>query len=122
MAVNVSAMAESAPRGFSLATEVADWLVRRGVPFRDAHEITGAVVTHCVSRGIELHEVDDSNLRSISPHLSPEVREVLTVTGALAGRTTPGSAGPKAVTVQLSGIGTQMADWRTWAATSVVPR
>jgi len=121
MSVNASVMADSAPRGFSLATEIADWLVRQGVPFRDAHEITGAVVARCAAKGIELHQIADDDLASISEHLTPAVREVLTVEGALAGRTTPGSTGPKAVTAQLSDIGDRVAHWRSWADTSVIP-
>nr|WP_221446868.1 argininosuccinate lyase [Microbacterium thalassium] len=80
-------MAELAPQGFSLATDVAEWLVKRGVPFRDAHEISGHMVRVCEERGIELHEVDDASLAEISPHLSPEVREVLTIEGSVASRT-----------------------------------
>ncbi|GAA4892508.1 argininosuccinate lyase [Stackebrandtia albiflava] len=121
MKVNTDVMADSAPRGFSLATEIADWLVRRGVPFRDAHEVTGAVVAHCGKLGIELDEISDSDLAGISEHLTPQVREVLSVEGALAGRTTPGSTGPTAVRSQLAVVGTALAEWRVWADTKVVP-
>src|SRR3954451_6106024 len=55
-------MAALAPQGFSLATDVADWLVRRGIPFRDAHEISGQLVRLCEERGIELDEVTDAML------------------------------------------------------------
>ncbi|GAA1670926.1 argininosuccinate lyase [Glycomyces endophyticus] len=105
----------SAPKGFSLATEIADWLVRQGIPFRSAHEIAGACVAHCESRGIELHEIDDADLASISPHLDPSVKAVLDVDGALAGRTTPGSTGPKAVADQLARVRDLTASWRAWS-------
>ncbi len=59
-------MAELAPQGFSLATDVADWLVRRGVPFRDAHEISGALVKLCEREGIGLDEATDEMLSSVS--------------------------------------------------------
>ncbi len=91
-------MAELAPQGFSLATDVAEWLVKRGVPFRDAHEISGHMVRVCEERGIELHEVDDASLAEISPHLSPEVREVLTIEGSVASRT--GAGGTAGVRVE----------------------
>ena len=79
-------MAASAPEGFSLATDVADWLVRRHVPFRDAHEITGALVALAEQRGVALEELGDDDLASVSPHLEPQVREVLTVAGSIASR------------------------------------
>ena len=90
-------MAELAPLGFSLATDVADWLVRRGVPFRDAHEISGSLVRLCEEHGIELHEATDEQLASISPSLTPEVREVLTVQGSVASRSGTGGTAPERV-------------------------
>ena len=60
-----------APQGFSLATDVAEWLVREGVPFRVAHEVAGACVRECEGRGIELWDLSDDDLAAISPHLTP---------------------------------------------------
>ena len=57
----------SRPQGFSLATDVADWLVRRQVPFREAHEISGALVRFCEEHGLELHEPSDEQYASVSP-------------------------------------------------------
>src|SRR3712207_332530 len=94
MRVDEERMAADAPRGYTLATEVAEWLVRRGVPFREAHEITGKLVVICAARDCGLHEVTDEDLAAISPHLTPDVRDVLSVSGALAARITPGSTGP----------------------------
>ena len=79
-------MAELAPQGFSLATDVAEWLVKRHVSFRDAHEITGSLVKYAETHGLDLHEVDDAGLQSISSHLVPEVREVLTIHGSVTSR------------------------------------
>lgn len=93
-------MALLAPQGFSLATDVADWLVRQGVPFRDAHEISGALVRLCEKAGIELDEVDDAQLASVSPHLTPEVRGVLTVAGSIASRSGAGGTAPDRVAEQ----------------------
>ena len=64
-------MAELAPQGFSLATDVAEWLVREGVPFRVAHEVAGACVRRCEELGCELDELTDAQLAEISPHLTP---------------------------------------------------
>ena len=72
---NTERMAELAPQGFSLATDVAEWLVREGVPFRDAHEVAGACVRRCEELGIELRELTDEQLAEISPALTPEVRD-----------------------------------------------
>jgi argininosuccinate lyase len=112
MTVRVDRLAASAPVGFSLATEVADWLVRQGVPFRDAHEITGQLVALCSLRECELNEVSDDDLQSISPHLTPDVRQVLTVRSALAARITPGSTGPGPVADQLASVIEQLSDWK----------
>ena len=62
-------MAELAPQGFSLATDVADQLVRQGVPFRDAHEIAGALVQFCEAHGLELDEPTDADYAAIDPRL-----------------------------------------------------
>ncbi len=93
-------MAHLAPQGFSLATDVAEWLVKRGVPFRDAHEISGSLVKLCEERGIELGEVTDAMLASVSPELSPEVRGVLTVEGSVASRDGIGGTAPVRVAEQ----------------------
>jgi argininosuccinate lyase len=122
MTVRVDRLAAAAPAGYSLATEVAEWLVREGVPFREAHEVTGALVALCVARECGLDEVSDEDLAAVSPHLNPQVRSVLSVRGALASRTAPGSTGPGPVADQLSGVQDTVEGWREWAATRVVPR
>ncbi|GEP48826.1 argininosuccinate lyase [Microbacterium saccharophilum] len=93
-------MAALAPEGFSLATDVAEWLVKRGVPFRDAHEVSGALVQACESRGIGLEDADDELLEKVSAHLTPAVREVLTVDGSVSSRTGAGGTAPVRVTEQ----------------------
>jgi len=93
-------MAELAPQGFSLATDVAEWLVKRGVPFRDAHEISGALVQACEQRGIELHDADDALLAEVSPQLTPAVREVLSIQGSVASRDGVGGTAPVRVDEQ----------------------
>ena len=94
-------MAELAPQGFSLATDVAEWLVREGVPFRVAHEVAGACVQRCEELGIELGELTDAQLAALSPHLTPAVRDVLTVEGSVASRDGRGGTAPGRVAEQL---------------------
>jgi argininosuccinate lyase len=97
-------MAELAPQGFSLATDVAEWLVRQGVPFREAHEITGALVAFCEQNDLALDETSDEQLRAVSPLLTPEVRSVLTVGGSIASRDGVGGTAPNRVAEQLAAL------------------
>ena len=94
-------LAELAPQGFSLATDVAEWLVRQNVPFRTAHEVAGACVRRCEELGIELHELDDAELAGISPALTPAVRSVLTAEGSVSSRRDRGGTAPDRVREQL---------------------
>ncbi|KQV26723.1 argininosuccinate lyase [Yonghaparkia sp. Root332] len=102
-------MAELAPQGFSLATDVADWLVRQGVPFREAHEISGALVAHCERAGLELHEPSDADYAAIDPRLTGEVRAVLTVEGSIASRSGAGGTAAVAVAAQRAHLGERLA-------------
>ncbi|MGN6324897.1 argininosuccinate lyase [Pseudolysinimonas sp.] len=95
-------MAALAPEGFSLATDVADWLVRRGVPFREAHEISGSLVRFCEERGLALDEPSDADYAAIDPRLTGEVRTVLTVAGSIAARDRRGGTAPARVAEQLA--------------------
>ena len=113
---NTERMAELAPQGFSLATDVAEWLVRRGVPFREAHEISGACVRRCDDLGVELDGLSDDQFAEISPHLTSEVREVLTVDGSIRSRQARGGTSPKRVAEQLEEIATVVAEHRAWLA------
>ncbi|MFG1820553.1 argininosuccinate lyase [Kribbella sp. NPDC049174] len=99
---NTSRLEELAPQGFSLATDIAEWLVRQKVPFRVAHEVAGACVQECEKRGIELWDLTDSDLAAISPELTPDVRSVLTVEGSLASRNTRGGTAGERVAEQLT--------------------
>lgn len=109
-------MASLAPQGFSLATDVAEWLVRRGVPFRVAHEVAGACVRVCEERGVELWDLSDEDLAAISAHLTPGVREVLSVDGSLASRDGVGGTAPARVAEQLDQARTKAAQLREWAS------
>ncbi len=102
MRFDTERMAELAPQGFSLATDVAEWLVRQGVPFRDAHEVTGALVAFCETNDLALDGVSDQQLATISPVLTAEVRDVLTVEGSIASRNGVGGTAPERVSEQLA--------------------
>jgi argininosuccinate lyase len=91
-----------APQGYALATDIAEWLVRQGVAFRVAHEVAGACVRECEGRGIELWELSDADLTAVSPHLTPSVREVLSVAGSLASRDARGGTAPVRVGEQMA--------------------
>ncbi len=91
-----------APQGFSLATDVAEWLVREGVPFREAHEVAGACVRRCEELGCDLPDLSDDQLAEVSAHLTPRVRDVLTVEGSVASRTGRGGTAPHRVREQVA--------------------
>ncbi len=101
-------MAMAAPQGFSLATEIADYLVRAHIPFAHAHEAAGKCVALCESTGQQLHQLTDAEFASIHPALLPDVREVLTVHGALESRTTIGGTSPQSFKNQISNLTTRV--------------
>jgi argininosuccinate lyase len=105
-------MAELAPQGFSLATDVAEWLVRQGVPFRDAHELAGACVRRCEELGCDLPDLGDDDLAAISSSLTPDVRSVLTVEGSVGSRSGRGGTAPVRVAEQLAELRSAIADHR----------
>jgi argininosuccinate lyase len=97
-------MATLAPLGYTLATDVAEWLVRQGVPFRVAHEAAGAAVKAAESRGVGLEELADDELAAIHPGLTAEVRDVLTIEGSVNSRDARGGTAPTQVAKQLNVI------------------
>jgi argininosuccinate lyase len=94
-------MEQLASQGFSLATDLADWLVRQRVPFAEAHEIAGSAVRYCESRGLQLSGLTLAQLAEISAKLHPEVLTVLTVNGSIASRDGRGGTAPAQVRQQL---------------------
>ena len=99
---DASRMRQAAGGGFALATDMADWLVRQGVPFARAHEITGAAVRYCESQGVDLTDLDAAQLAAIDPALTPEVLGVLTLDGSVASRDGRGGTAPARVAEQLA--------------------
>src|ERR1700742_5323936 len=106
----------SASAGFTLATDLAEYLVQRGVPFREAHEIVGHLVVWCQVNDVALDEVSDEDLAKVSPHLTPDVRAVLTVEGALAARKGFGGTAPERVAEQLIALRATVDSGAAWAA------
>ncbi|WP_311210593.1 MULTISPECIES: argininosuccinate lyase [unclassified Aeromicrobium] len=102
-------MAALAPQGFALATDVAEWLVREGVPFRVAHELSGACVQECERRGIELWDLSDDDFARISPHLTPGVRSVLSLEGSISSRDGRGGTALVRVAEQLAEVRARVA-------------
>jgi len=107
-------MAELAPAGYTLATDIAEWLVRQGVPFRVAHEAAGACVRAAEARGVGLDELTDAEFAAVDPALTPQVREVLTVQGSIASRNSRGGTAGVRVVEQLGEVRTTAAEARTW--------
>jgi argininosuccinate lyase len=97
-------LAELAPAGFTLATDVAEWLVRAGVPFRTAHEAAGGCVRAAEARGVGLADLTDAELAAVHPELTPAVREVLTVAGSIASRNARGGTAGERVAEQLDAV------------------
>jgi argininosuccinate lyase len=110
-------MADLAPAGFTLATDVAEWLVRQGIPFRVAHEAAGDCVRIAESRGVGLADLTDAELTGVHPALSPEVRDVLTVAGSIASRDAYGGTAPSRVAEQRARVGEVVGELRAFFGT-----
>ena len=109
-------MAEAAPGGHALATDVAEWLVQQGVAFREAHEVAGALVRRADARGVELWDLTDDDLVEVSPHLTPDVRDVLSAAGSVASRAAYGGTAPVRVEEQLAELRARVALDDAWVA------
>ncbi len=118
MRLNYERMADLAPQGFSLATDIAEWLVKEGVPFRQAHEIAGECVRVCEEKGVELWELSDEQMQGISEHLTFEVRTVLSPQGSVAARSGKGGTAPERVAEQLEAAKKRSVNAREWAEAS----
>jgi argininosuccinate lyase len=109
---DVERMAALAPAGYTLATDIAEWLVRQGVPFRSAHEAAGGAVRAAEARGVGLDELTDDELAAVSPELTAQVREVLTIEGSVSSRDARGGTAPARVAEQLGEVRAACEDLR----------
>ncbi len=106
MTINTESMAKAAGSGFSTATDLADWLVReKGMPFRDAHHVTGRAVAMAESKACNLDALSLDDLKTIDESITSDVFEVLTVEKSVASRTSYGGTAPDQVSIQI-------AEWR----------
>ncbi len=112
---DIGRLASLAPRGFSLATDLADWLVRQRVPFAAAHDVAGTAVRYCEERGLELSELAPDQLGEISPLLRPEVLDVLTVAGSIDSRDGRGGTATVRVREQLAEVADARDRAQVWA-------
>ena len=94
---NAEAMRQAALKGFATATDLADYLVRKGIPFRDAHEVVGKAVALCVERGIDLTDLSLNELRDFNDAITEDVFEYLTLEGSVAARNHTGGTAPEQV-------------------------
>ncbi len=114
MEVNVDELRSQAPEGFTLATEVADWLAKSGVPFKVAHEITGNLVKYCEEKNLQLWEVDDQELIRIDERLNGDVKSVLTLEAAIKLRSATGGTAPEQVQKQIQNMKVVIESQKNW--------
>ncbi|WP_406858572.1 argininosuccinate lyase [Alsobacter sp. KACC 23698] len=122
MTVRVDRLLAQSTDGFTLATEVADWLSRRGVPFAHAHEITGALVQACEEKGVGLQDLTAEELAAFDPRLDATLLQALTAQAAIAARSGPGGTAPARVREQLARLEARLVEQRAWAGAYAGPR
>jgi argininosuccinate lyase len=114
LAFRTDRLAELAPAGFTLATDLAEWLARQGVPFRTAHQAAGACVRLAESRGVGLAELSEMELAAVHPELTVDVRRVLNVAGSIGSRDSYGGTAPERVAEQLQRARHAVGEHRAW--------
>jgi argininosuccinate lyase len=103
MAANRTALAAAAGAGFSTATDLADWLVRRlGLPFREAHHVTGRLVARAEASGCDLPGLTLADMQAEHPGITEDVFAVLGVENSVASRTSHGGTAPARVREQVA--------------------
>ena len=115
MQVDAARLKAQSTEGFTLATEVADWLARNGVPFSEAHEITGALVRYCEEKGLELSDLTPGDLGAVDPRLGKEMLGHLTPEAAVAARAGYGGTAPARVAEQIGRLKENVSRQRDWA-------
>jgi argininosuccinate lyase len=113
---NAQAIAARLRGGFMGATEIADELARRGVPFREAHELAGRIVLYAQEQGRELWELSAEDYQRFSPLLDEGVAQAATPAGAVAGKRSPGGTAPERVREQLQAARTAITENLSWLA------
>jgi argininosuccinate lyase len=122
MQVNAETLRRQSTEGFTLATEAADWLARQGVPFAEAHEVTGRMVRFCEERRIDLFQLTAADLEAIDPRLDPAILPHLAPEAAVAARAGHGGTAPAQVARQLERLRQSIDRRRAWAGDYRGPR
>ena len=104
MRLNPQNMREAAGRGFINATDCADYLVKKGMPFRDAYNIVGRLVNHCIEAGKTLETLEIEEYRSLSPVFEPDVYDAISLDACVAARGVAGGPSKESVKAQISYI------------------
>jgi argininosuccinate lyase len=100
--VKPKAMERAALRGYATATDLADYMVKKGLPFRDAHEAVAHAVKTAMAQGVDLSELPLDMLQSFNPHIEADVYDVLSLRGSLNARSTLGGTAPTQVRAQVA--------------------
>ena len=116
---NAEKISSGAHSGFALATEIADYLAKKSIPFAQAHEIAGECVRFCEKNNMELHELRDTDLSNIHPELKADLRDLLTVPGAVASRTSSLGTSIASVGAQVSDLETATQEAKNWISNEV---
>jgi len=101
MKVNADAMRAAALKGYATATDLADYLVKKGVPFRDAHEVVAHAVKLALARGVDLAELPLPELRALHASIGDDAPDALTLHGSLNSRAVRGGTAPAQVRAQI---------------------
>jgi argininosuccinate lyase len=111
MKVRPERMREAASRGFSTATDIADYLVRKGIPFRDAHEVVGKTVRYCIEHGKDLPELSLEEYRSFSQNIDSDIYEFVTLEASVNARSATGGTATSAVEKEIERARQELLEW-----------
>ncbi len=114
LGVNATRMAEAAGGSFATATDLADYLVRKGLPFREAHAVVGRIVRLCLDRGCGLSKLSLAEYREMCDRIGTDVFDVISVEGSLAARDMPGGTAPVRVRAAIDSARLRLQQDRTW--------
>jgi len=121
LSFNTEKLSSNAALGHSLATEIADFLVKKNIPFNQAHEISGKCVKLAESKNLEVHQLSASDLSSVAKELTSDVLEVLTVKAALDARSSYSGTSPVKVKAQIGRMNEKISVLNKWANHNPIP-